>query len=74
MIEHGVTGLLAAPEDPQAIADAIDRLTADGQEAAVLGAAARLRVIQEFEPERTAAALMTVFAGEHIGAEHGALV
>ena len=74
LIEHGVTGLLAAPEDPQAIAEAIDRLTADGEEAAVLGIAARLRVIQEFEPERTAAALMTVFAGEHIGAEHGALV
>lgn len=43
LVQHGVTGLLVAPDDAGALADAIDRLAGDPQRRAQMGAAARAR-------------------------------
>ncbi|MGC0314664.1 glycosyltransferase family 4 protein [Kitasatospora acidiphila] len=43
VVEDGVTGLLVPPSDPQALADAIDRLLADPQERARFGGRGRER-------------------------------
>ena len=47
LIEDGTDGLLVPPDDPQAVADAIDRLLRNPGLAARLGAAARSRVVRE---------------------------
>ena len=51
LIEDGIHGLLVPPNDPQAVADAIDRLLRDPGLAARLGAAARDRATQEYSME-----------------------
>jgi glycosyltransferase involved in cell wall biosynthesis len=45
LVEHGVTGLLVPPEDPDALADALVRLLADRDLAARMGAEARRRAL-----------------------------
>lgn len=52
IIRDGQDGLLAAPQDTQAMADGIVRLCRDRQLAARLGAAARQRVAEAFSLER----------------------
>jgi glycosyltransferase involved in cell wall biosynthesis len=48
LVEDGVTGLLVPAGDPAALAQAIERLLADPERAAALGAAARRRVEEGF--------------------------
>jgi glycosyltransferase involved in cell wall biosynthesis len=64
---HGQTGLTVPPEDPQALADAINRLLDDPEWRQQLGAAARDRARQEFSVEvmtaRTLALYGQVMAG-----------
>jgi glycosyltransferase involved in cell wall biosynthesis len=60
MIEDGVTGLLVAPADEQALASALNRLLTDHELAARLGAAARLRVAERFTPERQIKTLIEI--------------
>ena len=48
VIEDGVTGLLVAPDDPAALADALSRLLLDAPKAAEMGRAARRRWEQSF--------------------------
>ncbi len=51
MIEDGVTGLLVTPNDPVALAAAIDRLLVDPWMARCLGTAARQRVEEDYSRE-----------------------
>jgi glycosyltransferase involved in cell wall biosynthesis len=48
LIEHGVTGLVVPPDDPRAMADAIERLLRDPVLRARMGRAARCRAKQRF--------------------------
>jgi len=48
---HGETGLMADFHAPQAIADAVERLLDDRAEAGRLGAAARERIVADYEME-----------------------
>ena len=50
LIEDAVTGLLVAPGDDVALADALRALLADPQRAARMGAEGRARVAREFNP------------------------
>ena len=54
IVRDGETGLLVAPDDPEALATAILRLLGDRAEAARLGAAAAEDVAVRFAPERIA--------------------
>jgi glycosyltransferase involved in cell wall biosynthesis len=51
LIEDGVHGLLVAPRDPRALADAIVELLSDPQRARAMGARARERRAAEFDIE-----------------------
>src|SRR4051812_14399504 len=61
LVEDGVNGLLVAPEDPRALADALVRLHADAPLAARLAAAGRDTVRERFDGERLAATLAGLF-------------
>jgi glycosyltransferase involved in cell wall biosynthesis len=54
LVEDGVTGMLVAPEDPQALASAIAELLADPDRAAALGRAGRARAVERFGIEALA--------------------
>jgi len=54
IIDNGATGLLVAPNDPRALADAILRLLADRQERERMGRAARQAVVARFNERRRA--------------------
>lgn len=51
LVTEGVTGLLAPPADPDALADAILSLLRDPDAARAMGVAARERVVREFTVE-----------------------
>jgi len=61
LVQHERTGLLVTPDDPQALADAIDRLWREPDLADRLGRAARRLVGEEFDPDRSARHLAEVF-------------
>ena len=61
LIASGRVGVLVRPEDPVAIAAAIDDLLDDHRRAGELGAAGRRRVIGEFAPSFATSALLDVF-------------
>ncbi len=52
LVEDGVTGLLVPPADPQALADALQRLLADPGLRRRMGAAGRDRALREFQLDR----------------------
>ena len=52
VIEHGVTGLLVPPRDPQALAQALEQLLHNPAQAQQWGHAARQRALSEFGRER----------------------
>ncbi|WP_295634776.1 glycosyltransferase family 4 protein [Novosphingobium sp.] len=54
MIEHGRTGMLVAPEDPAAIAQAVIELLRDDERRASMGAAARAHVLSAYSTEAIA--------------------
>lgn len=62
LIEDGRTGLLAAPGDPRSLAEALDRLLSDPGLAAQLAAAARRKIEDEFDVDRSAEALRALFS------------
>jgi len=61
LIDHGVNGLLAAPDEEDGFAAAIASLLADGDERSRLGAAARQTVIDRFSIQRTAGAWLAAY-------------
>ena len=50
LVQHGVTGLLTAPEDVDALAQSLTRLVGDLDYARALGRAGRNRITSEFQP------------------------
>lgn len=54
-------GVLVPPEDPAALAAAVDRLLADPGERARLGAAARARAVERFDVRRAVAATLDLW-------------
>jgi glycosyltransferase involved in cell wall biosynthesis len=61
LVEDGKTGLLVPPNDPHALAAAIERLLGDGALASRLAHAAREKVEREFNIARNVDRLVEVF-------------
>jgi colanic acid/amylovoran biosynthesis glycosyltransferase len=61
LIEDGISGLLTAPGNAEAIADALESLARDHALRAALGGAARIRIVSDFEIQRNAAELARLF-------------
>lgn len=61
LIEDGVTGLLVAPADPEALAGAIARVLADPELMGRLAVAGRRKVLEDFDLARNAESLAGVF-------------
>lgn len=57
LVEDGVSGLLVAERDPDALADALERLLSDSDLRERLGQAGRAVIEREFDVERTTARL-----------------
>jgi glycosyltransferase involved in cell wall biosynthesis len=62
LVDHGVNGLLVAPEDAEALADMLLRLHGDPGYAAELARAGRETVAQRFDGQRLAGHLAGLFA------------
>ncbi|CAM3357681.1 glycosyltransferase family 4 protein [Tsukamurella hominis] len=62
-VEHGVTGLLVPPEDPEAMAAAIGELLADDEARIAMGRAAASRARERFTTEVMAAHLADMLTG-----------
>jgi glycosyltransferase involved in cell wall biosynthesis len=67
LVEHGVSGLLVPPRDPAALAAALRALHDDRSLGPRLGAAARRRVLAEFDAERSVQELVGHFQLERTG-------
>jgi glycosyltransferase involved in cell wall biosynthesis len=73
LVTHDVNGLLVPPGNPQALADALQRILRDRALAARLGNAARQTIANRFNAERSLERLEQVYAelgvrGETVGA------
>jgi starch synthase len=62
VVDHGVTGLLVPPDDPAALAEALNALVRDPSRAAAYGAAGRERAVTEFSWTTIAAATADLYA------------
>jgi colanic acid/amylovoran biosynthesis glycosyltransferase len=71
IITDGQSGLLVAPEDPQALAAALRRLMEDSELRERLGKNARARVLAEFEIEHCLEPLAQLFEEKLMAAGHG---
>jgi len=71
LVEDGVSGLLVAPGDADALADALERLLIDPDLRRSLGQAGRRRVLEQFDVDRSAAQLAALFARSSQGAVAG---
>jgi glycosyltransferase involved in cell wall biosynthesis len=61
LIEHRVDGLVVPPDDPEALADAVEGLIDDPARAFEMGRAARAKAEQRFAPEHHLARLDAVY-------------
>lgn len=64
LVKAGVSGILVAPRDSAALADALEQLERDGALRARMGHAGRNKVAHEFNRAANTAALAALFAGE----------
>jgi len=62
VVADGVTGLLVEPDDPSALASALNALLADPGRAAAMGQAGRDRAVAEFGWDTVAAQTATLYA------------
>jgi glycosyltransferase involved in cell wall biosynthesis len=62
LIETGVSGILVAPRDSTALADALEQLERDPALRERMGAAGRNKVAREFSLQAASAMLETLFA------------
>jgi glycosyltransferase involved in cell wall biosynthesis len=62
LVADGVTGVLVAPGDAEALADALSALLADPERARQLGEAGRERVLREFSAEAAAERVLELYA------------
>jgi glycosyltransferase involved in cell wall biosynthesis len=62
IVAHGQTGLVVAPSDAEALADAIAELAGDLPRAAAMGAAGRQRALTEFTPDRCVERIEALYA------------
>jgi starch synthase len=62
VVEEGVTGLLVPPDDPAALADALNALLRDAARAAAMGRAGRLRAVDEFSWDAVAVQTAALYA------------
>ena len=58
---HGVNGLLVPARDPQALADAIERLLRDADLRARMGRAGRQKMVLEFDDQEVARRTANVY-------------
>ncbi len=63
VVRHGHTGLLVPPDDPTALADALNELLADPERGETMGAAGRRLVEQEFAWDRIARRTADLYGG-----------
>lgn len=63
LVEDGLTGLLVAPEDPVALANALQRLANDPELGIRLGQAGREKVLREFDLKDNTAMLAQLMIG-----------
>lgn len=63
LVEDGVNGLLVPPEDPVALADALQRLAADPELGRRMGQAGRVKVLREFDLTDTTGRLAQLMIG-----------
>lgn len=61
VVRHGQTGLLVPPRDPQALADALETLLADGEMRQRMGAAARKLAVDEFSEQAVQGETLAVY-------------
>ena len=61
LIEHKKNGILLMDKDPQAIAEAIDKLLNDDEERIRLGENARNKIVKEFDSRRHYRNLASIF-------------
>ncbi len=62
LVAEGVTGLLVPPDDPVALADALNSLLRDPARAAAMGQAGRSRAVEEFSWDAIAAQTAALYA------------
>ncbi len=62
VVEDGVTGLLVPPDDPAALADALNALLLDPARAAAMGPAGRRRAVDEFSWDAVAVQTAALYA------------
>ena len=60
-VDNGATGILVPPRDPEAIADAIDRLLDSPALASQMGEAARVRAREKFSPDAISAQFASLY-------------
>jgi glycosyltransferase involved in cell wall biosynthesis len=61
LIRNGVDGLLVAPSDVEALAEAVGQLAGDSQLRRRIGSAGRARIVDRFQLEKNAAQLAEIF-------------
>jgi len=60
-VEHGTTGFIVPPENPEAMSDAIERLLAHPTQMKAMGNAGRNRALEKFTTEAMMARIIATY-------------